>query len=159
LASLAPATAQTPGFAPAIPGVALEFPADYGAHPRFRTEWWYVTGWLETASGDPLGFQVTFFRSRSRIGEANPSAFAPRQILFAHAALSDPKVGKLLHGQRIARQGFGLAQAATGDMDIVLDDWRLKRRPDGAISAVVAGEDFALDFTFTPEQALIAQGD
>src|SRR3954471_1595214 len=81
------------------PGVTFSFPRDHGAHPDFRTEWWYITGWLDTAEG-PLGFQVTFFRTRLALDEDNPSAFAPRQILFAHAALSDAKLGHLLHDQR-----------------------------------------------------------
>ena len=54
------------------PGVALSFPHDYGAHPAFRTEWWYVTGWLRTADGAALGFQVTFFRTRPPVDPANP---------------------------------------------------------------------------------------
>ena len=58
------ARAAPPVFAPVVPGQALVFPRDFGAHPTFRTEWWYVTGWLTTAAGKPLGFQVTFFRSR-----------------------------------------------------------------------------------------------
>ena len=118
--------ALTMAAAPAIPpypsvrpGTPIRFPTDHGAHPRFRTEWWYVTGWLRTADRRDLGFQVTFFRSRPPADSDNPSAFAPRQILFAHAALSDPAVGRLLHDQRIARQGFGLAQASTADTDIV----------------------------------------
>jgi len=159
LASLAPVVAQTPGFAPVVPGTSLSFPRDHGAHPGFRTEWWYLTGWLRTRDGEPLGFQITFFRSRSGVGDANPSAFAPRQILFAHAALSDPKLGKLLHGQRIARQGFGLAQAATKDMKVVIDDWRLERLADGRISALAGGEDFDLSLAFAPSQAPIAQGE
>ena len=49
-----------------------------------------------------------------RLGESdNPSSFNPRQILFAHAALSDPKRGRLLHDQRAARAGFSLAHAET----------------------------------------------
>ena len=38
----------------------MTFPADHGAHPQFRTEWWYLTGWLQDRSGAPVGFQVTF---------------------------------------------------------------------------------------------------
>ena len=49
------------GFAPVKRGVPLVVPRDHGAHPAFRTEWWYVTGWLKTAQGADLGFQVTFF--------------------------------------------------------------------------------------------------
>ena len=119
--SMGAATAPAPPPFPAVrPGVPLSLPRDFGAHPAFRTEWWYVTGWLKTEDGRDLGFQVTFFRSRPPISEVNPSAFAPSQILFAHAALSDPAIGHLLHDQRAARAGFGLAEAATSDADIVL---------------------------------------
>ena len=34
-------------FAPVRAGACtIELPRDHGAHPEFRTEWWYVTGWL-----------------------------------------------------------------------------------------------------------------
>ncbi len=147
-----------PRYPAVTPGTTLTFPADHGAHPQFRTEWWYVTGWLQGADGRPMGFQVTFFRSRPATDQANPSAFAPRQILFAHAALSDPKVGRLLHDQRAARAGFGLAEASTTDTDIVIDDWRLKRDPDGLFTARTAGKDFALDLAFAPTQPVMLQG-
>ena len=150
--------AGAPAYAQVLPGQTLDFPFDHGAHPEYRTEWWYVTGWLNTPAG-PHGFQVTFFRTRTDVDERNPSAFAARQILFAHAALSDPKVGKLLHGERIARQGFGLAQAATGDTDIVLDDWSLKRQSDGRFRTRAGSKDFSLDLVFTPAQPVLPQGD
>ncbi len=103
------------------PGRAFTFPRDHGAHPDYRIEWWYVTGWLEGA----LGFQVTFFRARPEAASDNPSSFNPRQILFAHAALSDPKRGRLLHDQRAARAGFTLAQADTDRTRVWIDDWSL----------------------------------
>jgi predicted secreted hydrolase len=156
---------MTTAAAPAIPtypsvrpGTPIRFPTDYGAHPGFRTEWWYVTGWLRTVDRRDMGFQVTFFRSRPPANSTNPSAFAPRQILFAHAALSDPAVGRLLHDQRIARQGFGLAKASSADTDIILQDWTLKRGPDGLFRTHVGGRDFALDLTLAPTQPPLLQG-
>jgi predicted secreted hydrolase len=140
------------------PGRAFAFPADHGAHPAFRTEWWYATGWITTASGEQLGFQITFFRSRTGLGEDNPSRFAPRQLIFAHAALSDARLGRLRHSQRIARAGFGLAEAATGDMRLVLDDWSMRRLADGRITAKAAGSDFALDLVMQPSQPPLLQG-
>lgn len=137
------------------PGAALRFPRDHGAHPDHRIEWWYFTGWLRTRAGDPLGFQITFFRSRPAITQGNPSAFAPRQILFAHAALSDPAKGKLVHDQRVARSGFGLAQAANKDAAIRLLDWSLERRPNG----IFAAKAFGLDLGFRPVQPVMANGD
>jgi len=76
-------------FAKVVPGYRMQFPRDEGSHPDFRVEWWYLTGWLQDG-GKPLGFQVTFFRARPELKHDNPSAFTPRQILIAHAALSDP---------------------------------------------------------------------
>ena len=140
-------------------GVVLTFPKDHGAHPGFRTEWWYATGWLRTASGEDLGFQVTFFRTRPGLGEDNPSRFAPRQILFAHAALSDPRRRRLQHAQRLARAGFGLAEAGAGDMALVLDDWMMRRRPDGLIATRARGREFALDLLLAPTQPLLLQGE
>jgi predicted secreted hydrolase len=145
-------------FAPVRPGVPLRFPVDHGAHPDFRTEWWYVTGWLNTAKGKK-GFQITFFRTRPDLDTANPSAFVPRQVIFAHAALADPARGKLRHAARIARAGFGLANARVGDMDVTLDDWRLWRGKDGKLHAKLAGDGFAFDLAFTPTQPVILQGE
>ena len=154
----APDRPVLPDYSEVRPGVVLAFPRDHGAHPAFRTEWWYVTGWLDAGGGQKLGFQVTFFRSRPPTDQRNPSAFAPHQILFAHAAISDPNVGRLLHDQRAARAGFGLAEAAVSDADVVIDDWRLRRAPDGRILAKTPGRDFSLDLAFTPTQPVLLQG-
>ncbi len=141
------------------PGINLGFPADHGAHPAFRTEWWYVTGRIKGDEGRDFGFQITFFRTTPKVDIANPSRFAPRQILFAHAALSDPKIGRLLHGERAARGGFGLAQARIGDTDVVLRDWRIRRLSDGRFETTVATRDFALSLVLRPTQPPLPQGE
>ena len=102
---------------------SLQFPRDHGAHPDYRQEWWYVTGWLKTARGDDLGFQITFFRTRLNSENNNPSSFTPRQILLAHAALSDPKHGRLRHDERAARTALGLAGSKEGNTEVWVDDW------------------------------------
>ncbi len=158
LLALAAAPA-TPDYPVVRPGIVLQFPRDHGAHPAFRTEWWYVTGQIATKSGRPLGFQITFFRTTPKFDSANPSRFAPRQILFAHAALSDPAIGRLLHGERAARGGFGLAQAAIGDTDIAIRDWRMVRRADGRFVATVMAGDFALSLLLSPSQPVLPQGE
>ena len=145
-------------YAQVLPGRALEFPRDHGAHPAFRTEWWYVTGWLEDGKGRPLGFQVTFFRTRPKLAGENPSRFAARQLLVAHAALSDPAAGKLAHDQRVARAGFGLAEAAEGDTDVKLDDWRLSRE-GGRYVARIPGREFSLDLVLDFDRPPLLQGE
>ena len=162
----------------------LQFPADYGAHTASRTEWWYVTGHLR-ADARMWGFQVTFFRSRTGVNGAhgepaaggasradtsrpdasrpNASRFAATELVFAHAAVTDLAGQRLRHDQRVARSGFGIAQASSADTDVVLRDWRLQRRagaPQGTYRAVVASDSagFALDARCTPTQPLMLQG-
>jgi predicted secreted hydrolase len=147
-----------PRFATVTPGKSLAFPGDFGAHPDFRTEWWYATGWLETPDKTPLGFQITFFRSATEHDRENPSGFAPKQLIIAHAALSDPAIGKLVHDQRSAREGFGLAYAKEGNTDVKLNDWHLVRE-ENVYRARIVGKEFALDLTLTPSQAPMLQGE
>ena len=155
---LLPLAAAAVEYPDALPGRPLAFPADEGSHPDYRTEWWYVTGWLETSGHQPLGFQVTFFRTRPGIAEDNPSEFAARQILIAHAAVSDPAIGHLWHDERIARAGFGLAQARTGATDVAIDDWTLTS--DGsALSTAVTGPDFGLRLRLERTQAPLPEGE
>ena len=102
------------------------FPRDHGAHAELRTEWWYLTG--HGVNQDRLfGFQVTFFRSRVDATQALESRFAARQLVFAHAAVTDVRDGKLLHDQRIAREGFDIAAASQDDTRIHVRDWSLIR--------------------------------
>jgi predicted secreted hydrolase len=168
-----PALAQTSGGvvtpgAVVTPGMQLEFPRDEGSHPEYRIEWWYVTGWLDGAdqadsstaeASPPRGFQVTFFRVRTGLGEDNPSAFAPRQVLFAHAALADPRHGRLHHAQRAAREGFGLAYAKQGELQVRLDDWSLRQVAPNQYRAVVHGEDFDFDLLLEATQPPLLQGE
>ncbi len=156
------AAPATPVFAPVRPlppGRALQTPADFGAHPGYRTEWWYATGWLKTSGGTPLGFQVTFFRSATQHDRANPSAFAPKQLIIGHAALSDPAAGKLQYDQKSAREGFGLAYAKVGDTDLKLDDWSMLRSADGSYRLTVTTREFNLTLRLAPTQPILLQGE
>lgn len=161
IGSMAAATPFYPAVTPIPPGAALAFPRDHGAHPDYRIEWWYVTGWLRTADGADLGFQVTFFRNRPEVNQANPSRFAPRQLIFAHAALADGKSGRFLHDQRVARAGFGVAAAASGDADVKVDRWAFRREAGGNARFLtrIPARDFTLELAFAPQQPPLLQGE
>jgi len=151
-------SAAAQDYAPVRPGLELQFPRDQGSHPQFRTEWWYLTGWVKDARGRDLGIQITFFRNRPGLAEDNPSRFAPRQLLFAHAALADPVQGRLLHDQRAARAGFGLAEAQEGRTGVVIDDWSLQQTA-GGYSAGIAAREFSYALEFKEAQAVLLQGE
>ena len=152
-----------PGRAQAAPA-AIVLPRDFGAHPEARIEWWYITGALDVPRvAEPFGFQVTFFRTRGEVAADHPSAFAARQLLFAHAALTDPQAGRLHHDQRIARAGFGIAEASEADTDLRLRDWTLRRdaaAPGGhRYRALVTAQVFAFDLTLAATQPVLLQGE
>ena len=157
LAALATRARGAEAIAEAVAGRPLQFPSDFGSHPAFRNEWWYVTGWLEDGGGAQRGFQITFFRNRPGIADDNPSRFAPRQLLFAHAALADPRVGRLRHDERAAREGFELAAAREGETDVWIGDWSLKRE-SGHYRAKIAARDFGFDFDLSPSQPVLLEG-
>jgi predicted secreted hydrolase len=144
-------------YAAVTPDRSITFPHDYGSHPSFRTEWWYVTGWLSTDAGESLGFQITFFRTKPDIDASNPSAFAPRQLLIAHCAISDPKRGRLWQDQRIRRAGLGLAEAAESDTNVWIDDWSLKHEA-GAYTADIAAESFSFRLAIADTQPAMLNG-
>lgn len=149
--------------AAALSAAPLRFPRDHGSHTGFATEWWYITG--QVRADDALwGFQVTFFRSRVDVAATLHSAFAARQLLFAHAALTDLREQRQLHDQRIARAGFGVAEASEADTALRLQDWRLTRQEVDAPGRSrylidVPAQGFALQLQATSTQPVLLQGD
>lgn len=140
------------------PGETFRFPRDHGAHPDYRTEWWYITGWLRTRDGRDLGVQITFFRSRPDLDATGPSHFSPAQLLFAHAAVADPRVGRLRHAQVAARAGLGLAEASSESTDVRLERWSLALDGDTYRARIPAGE-FDLALAFTADRPPVPQGE
>jgi predicted secreted hydrolase len=160
------ASSAAPVFPPVLPGRTFVFPADHGAHPDFRTEWWYATGWLRLPDGRALGFQTTFFRVRTGLGDTSASAFAPRQLVLAHAAVADPALGHLRHDQRSARVGLGRAGfeaahvASHGNdngTEVWVGDWRLELRA-GVYHAQVRSSTFAYALRLMPTGAPVLHG-
>jgi predicted secreted hydrolase len=155
----AAANRPAPNYPAASRAARLAFPRDHGAHPEFRTEWWYVTGALDLPARD-IGFQLTFFRSRPGIAEDLKSPIAPSQIVFAHAAVTPP--GKpLLHAERAGRAKLG-AGFATADCDVFVGAWTLQRSGVGAAEHFrlkLQDAAFAFDLTLKPTQPLLLQGE
>ena len=153
----APPSVADAEFPRVVPDYAIELPRDEGSHPQFRTEWWYLTGWLENERGESFGFQVTFFRNRPGVEEDNPSRFVARQVLFAHAAVSDQRHGTLMRGEKSARAGFGLAEAAEGSLAVKIDEWSLRREGDRYL-AVASTNEFALQLECVGTQPPLLNG-
>ncbi|BCO26805.1 hypothetical protein MIZ03_1691 [Rhodoferax lithotrophicus] len=140
---------------------ALTFPRDLGSHPDHAIEWWYLTGQL-LAGSRQFGFQLTFFRSRVPQTQGMRSAFAAKQLIFAHAAVTDVAGLRLLHSQRLARAsgtpGLDLAEASTADTHVNIGSWHLQHEASTYL-AQASGTDFSFQLRLHETQALLLQGD
>lgn len=118
----------------ALPGWKFEFPRDYGAHPEFKTEWWYFTGNLtEKNTGRPFGYQLTFFRQGVNLQPVSSSAFALRDLSFAHFTVSDIQSKKFHYFERASRGSYKEVEFKTGLFDVHLGSWLARSRQPGLL--------------------------
>jgi len=143
---------------------ALRFPDDHGPHPRYKHEWWYLTGQVATTGGRPFGFQFTIFREAVSPGRIeSPSRWATSQLYMAHAAVTDIEGERYLSDERYARGALELAGARAAPFRVWLEDWELAgdAGPDGVLSARVTARarDFELELEFSNSRPPVAHGD
>ncbi|MBI5967265.1 MAG: carotenoid 1,2-hydratase [Deltaproteobacteria bacterium] len=134
------------------------FPKDHGAHPEYRTEWWYFTGNLKDDAGSRYGYQLTFFRQGIRREVPSlASTWDIRDLYLAHFAITDVSRGRFRFLERISRAGPGLAGAQTDGMDVWVLNWsvRMKR---SAIFLEASGFDMELELELTPGKPLVLHG-
>ncbi len=152
--------ADTAGYALATAPRPLHFPADHGAHPAFRNEWWYFTGNLASTDGRRFGYQVTLFRIALRPAPAaRASAWGTRDVWMGHLALSDATTARHFAAERFARGAAGLAGVQTEPrLEIWLEDWQISRT-DERWQITAATPQFALDLELRERRPPVLQGE
>lgn len=138
---------------------AWQFPRDHGAHPNFKTEWWYFTGNLEGAQARKFGYQLTIFRQGIQFKPAQAqSKWAVRDATFGHFTISDLAVGRFHVAERVSRGALGEAKAAMDRMDVALGPWSITQGADETIHLIAHEPGMALDFEAHPLKPLILEG-
>ena len=124
----------TPSFRLADAPYDFQFPHDHGSHREYRTEWWYYTGHLRTASGRRYGFEVTFFRVGVTAPNAGPavSQWDLRDLMPAHFAITDVDGKAFRYYEKLNRSSPFTAAAADGRLDVFNEGWRATTNPDGS---------------------------
>ena len=152
---------------------AFTFPNDHGTHPGYQTEWWYVTGTLQDATGRRFGYQFTIFRRavspESNRARGRSSAWAVEDLYLAQAALSDIGGGTFHNGETLQRGALGLAGAepvvdeanpaasAGTESRVWVNGWALKRSgKTWSVNAAFGG--VAYDLTFEEQAAPVLHG-
>jgi predicted secreted hydrolase len=150
---------QVDGFAVPTPDRALTFPADHGAHPDYRIEWWYLTATLTGADGQDYGAQWTLFRSA--LEPETRAGFADPQIWMGHAGLTTAT--QHFSAERFARGGVGQAGVTLDPFSAFIDDWHMTSRaqtgdPLDVLSLHARGDRFSYDLTLTAQGPIVLQG-
>lgn len=149
------------GFAKVVPGRAITFPADFGAHPDYRIEWWYVTANLKDRNGADYGVQWTLFRQALEPGPQR-AGWESQQVWMGHAAVTSERAHRF--AERLARGGIGQAGVTASPFQAWIDDWSFAsvETRDKAISAATLsakGTGFSYSLALTTSRSPVLQGD
>jgi predicted secreted hydrolase len=137
------------GFALPAPDPAFDFPADHGAHPDYRIEWWYLTAVLDGPDGMTYGIQWTLFRS----------ALTPEgpQVWMGHMGVTTPDDHH--SGERFARGGVGQAGVVPAPFDAWIDDWRMTGPSLDALRLTASGPTASYDLRLAAGGPLVFHGE
>ena len=156
------------GFAPVIEGRTFQFPRDHGAHPGFRTEWWYATGMLVTKSGRRFGLQLTLFRyalapTKAALGAnrgiETDSAWRAKAIWMGHMAISDVRK-QAFHNAEVFARGAraGAAGATVAPVRIWLHNWAITSDDEQIWRLAARHRDMALAVRVQAQKPVVLQG-
>ena len=150
------------GFARADGTHSLSFPADFGPHHDFQTEWWYYTGNLDTAEGRHFGYELTFFRVAMQPPDQaalRASEWAADQIYMAHFAITDVEGGEFHAFQRFARGAIDLAGAEMQPYRVWLEDWNVEQTGSNSYLLTASNEGLWITLNLIDEKGPVLQGE
>lgn len=148
------------GFAKVTEPRPFNFPADYGPHREYRTEWWYFTGNLESQDGRHFGYQLTFFRQGLRPdAPQRESSWATQEVYLAHLGLTDVANNRFYAADQLQRGGsIGLAGASAQPFRVFIKDWSIQGSGETA-TLRAASDGVALDLDVRALKPPTLQGD
>lgn len=135
-----------------------KFPEDHGAHPAYKTEWWYFTGNLAGPAGEKYGYELTFFRNGVRTAPSAPAnSWSVRDLYMGHFTLTDVTAGTFRSEDVLSRSGPGLAGARTENLDVWIGDWSARMK-DGTISLRARRHGLELALEAAPRKPAVLHG-
>lgn len=158
-------SADTTGFEKALREKKFVFPSDNGAHPKFRTEWWYFTGNLISKEGKRFGYQFTIFRnSLSPSKNDTGSDWRSNQIYMGHFTLTDIDNNNFYYFERFSRDGNKLAGVEVDPFKLWLEDWSVTETEKGNYEfpkVIISANDKDVNIKLTLELAkpVVLQGE
>ncbi len=136
-----------------------KFPKDHGAHPAYRTEWWYFTGNLTDEQGNAFGYQLTFFRQGMRLHAADPAnPWSLRDLYLAHFTVTDVANKRFVFDEAVSRTGPGLAGVRENGLDVRLLGWSATMK-GGTVFLRARGSTASLALDLVPQKPPVLHGE
>ncbi len=133
---------------------------DHGAHPSFKSEWWYFTGNLkENATGRPFGYQLTIFRQGVQVNPAQKnSKWAVRDFYFGHFTISD-MVGNFHVVEEVSRGALDEAKVSSDRMGVILKKMAIAQSgAEERYHLAAVYPEMGIDFELRPLKPLVLEG-
>jgi predicted secreted hydrolase len=141
------------GFARAEQRRDFIFPEDHGPHPRYRSEWWYLTAALEDENGNEYGVHFTLFRQALSPQPTGEGPWHTGQAYLGHLAVTDISTGTHFEAERFARGHPELAGVSTGKhFRALIEDWTLEGSADGKLDLTLSAGAFSEEALFDAEE-------
>ncbi len=139
----------------------FSFPQDHGAHSDYKTEWWYFTGNLATASGRRFGYQLTLFRiglTSQKISRT--SQWAAAEIYMGHFALTDQQNRQFYRFEQFSRAALGLSGAQLSPFKVWLENWRIASKGKEFLPLILQAEDndVRIQLSLNSTKPIVLQG-
>jgi predicted secreted hydrolase len=136
-----------------------KFPKDHGAHPAYRTEWWYFTGNLTDKQGNAFGYELTFFRQGVRTRAADPAdPWSLRDLYLAHLTVTDVEKKRFIFNEAISRAGPGLAGVRENGLNVRLLGWSARMKGD-VVLLRARGSTIWLALELAPQKPPVVHGE
>jgi len=129
-------------------GRVLEFPFDHGPHFDAHNEWWYFTGYVLTAEGEPIGFEATIFKRYI----SPEKGFA----CLGHIAVSLPATREHLYTETVTSPPVTGMQEGVAELEV--NNFYYQFSDAGEITVKAQGEQCALEVTLQPLTEVLLHG-
>jgi predicted secreted hydrolase len=134
------------------------FPRDHGSHPKFETEWWYLSGNLTTFSGVEWGYQFVVFRHRPMLKMGPLFRFkVPADGFASQLVITHCEEKKFSFQERYGSHLLGTAGARPDELDVRVRGWSIRAK--GERLRLLAQEKLCgLHLDLLPQKAPVLNG-
>jgi predicted secreted hydrolase len=149
------------GFDRALPPADINFPADFGPHPEFQTEWWYYTGNLSAEDGRRFGYQLTIFRRAlvpERFITQRASNWGTTQIYMGHFALTDAQENSHHYFEKLSRDAVGISGAQADPYRVWIANWAVEEQSPGHYHMIAQEAGISIDLLLEDQKGPVLHG-